>query len=127
MASATILLIDTDADSLTIYSTLLRHHGYDVLHAADAETGLRLAVELRPDLVVSELFLPPLHRGEVVRRLRKDHRTAGTPVIVLDSIPKIARELLQNAGVSRLSKPCKPSRLLEEVERLLDRPAPADH
>ncbi len=120
MAPATVLLIDSDVDSIEIYSLLLRHHGYQVIHALDGTTGLRLAFESNPDVVVSELFLPPLQGGEVVDQLRSDDRTAATPLIVLDSIPNFTGELTRRHGeLSRLTKPCEPSRLLREIERLL--------
>jgi CheY-like chemotaxis protein len=125
MAPATVLLIDTDVDSIAIYSLILRHHGYDVIHATDAETGLQLAFESQPDVVVSELFLPRVRGGDVIQHLRNDDRTADTPLIVLDSIPTFARELTDSLGdLSRLTKPCEPSRLLQEIERLLERPVP---
>jgi DNA-binding response OmpR family regulator len=117
---ATVLLIDRDADSVAIYSLLLRHHGYDVIHAHDGETGLRLAFEAGPDLVVSELFTPHGTRTDLVDRLRRDDRTAGTPLIVLDSIPAFTHDSPGAFGnLSRLTKPCEPSRLLHEVKRLL--------
>jgi CheY-like chemotaxis protein len=119
MAPATVLLIDSDADNIAVYSTLLRHHGYEVLHAHDGETGLRLAFEARPDLVVSEVFMPRDREGDVVNRLRRDDRMATTPMIVLDSIPAFTRHRPER-NLSRLTKPCEPSRLLHEVERLLN-------
>jgi CheY-like chemotaxis protein len=128
MAPATVLIIDSDADSIEIYSLLLRHHGYEVIHARDGETGLRLAFESNPDLVVSELFLPPVPGGEVVDQLRSDDRTAATPLIVLDSIPNFGHDVSRRLrGLSRLTKPCEPSRLLQEIERLLDQRATIAH
>jgi DNA-binding response OmpR family regulator len=127
MAPAKVLLIDTDADSITIYSLILQHHGYEVLQASDGETGLRLAIESRPDIVVSELFLPPLQAGEIVSRLQKDNRTARTPLIVLDSTPSIRDRLAGQEGLRRLTKPCEPSRLLREIEQLLATAQPIAH
>jgi CheY-like chemotaxis protein len=128
MAPATVLIIDSDADSIAIYSMMLRHHGYDVVNARDADTGLRLAVERIPDLVVSDLFLPPLMGGDLINQLRSDFRTASIPLIVLDSIPTVARDLTTRyRDLSRLTKPCEPSRLLQEIERLLGRTLPIAH
>jgi CheY-like chemotaxis protein len=124
MAPATVLLIDNDADSITIYSLILRHHGYEVVHALDGETGLQLAFERNPDLVISELFMPPTDGGNLLDRLRQDARTAETPLIILDSIPTFGWERLESLGqLSRLTKPCEPSRLLQEVSKILDQGA----
>ncbi|MEX2582479.1 MAG: response regulator [Gemmatimonadota bacterium] len=123
MAAATVLLIDSDADSIAIYSMILQHHGFAVIHAHDPETGLRVALETRPDLVVSELFLPAVRGLSLFNRLRADQRVAETPVIVLDSILSTDSEFTEALGsLNRLKKPCEPSRLLLEVQRLLARP-----
>jgi CheY-like chemotaxis protein len=128
MPAATVLIIDSDADSVAIYSLLLRHHGYEVLHAYDAETGLRVAFERSPDLVVSDLVLPPIVADAIVEQLRSDFRTAATPLIILDSAPTIARDLTERyQRLSRLTKPCEPSRLLQEIERLLGKRLPLAH
>ncbi len=125
MAPATVLLIDSDPDSIAIYSMLLRHHGYSVIHAHDGETGLRMAIEARPDLVVSEVFVSRNRDGDLVNQLRRDDRTAETPLILLDSIPAFTRHRPERfRNLSRLTKPCEPSRLLQEVERLLDERLP---
>jgi|SRR5690606_29441832 len=118
--ASTVLLIDNDGDSIAVYSLLLRHHGYEVIHAHDGETGLRMAFETAPDLVVSELFMPNAPGADVVDRLRGDDRTADTPLIVLDSAPSVTRDSRRGLrNLSRLTKPCEPSRLLDEVRRLL--------
>jgi CheY-like chemotaxis protein len=120
MSPATVLLIDNDEDSVTIYSMILEHHGYRVLHAGDGESGLRLAREARPDLVISELFLTRLTEPTVAEMLRSDERTAHLPLILLDSISAYQPEVLDRLQrCTRLTKPCEPSRLLGEVERLL--------
>ncbi len=118
--SATILLIDSDADSIAIYSMILDHYGYKVMHANDGSSGLQLAQEVRPSLIVTELFLPQMDGSMVAVRLRADPRTAQIPLIVLDSVPTLSTALLANVtGAIRLTKPCEPSRLLHEVERML--------
>jgi CheY-like chemotaxis protein len=126
MAPARILLIDSDLDSIAIYSMMLRHHGYEVLQALDGETGLRLALEQHPDVVVSELFLPGSGSTTLLARLEEDGRTADLPIIVLDSTSTFGPGLTQEFGAHRrLAKPCEPSRLLKEVESLLSGPVAA--
>lgn len=121
MAPATVLLIDSDVDSINIYTLILKHHGYSVIHARDPEDGLRLAVEEKPAVVVSELFLPPLTGTSLVDRLKADRRVAETPLIILDSTPEHAAALVEEyPSLNRLRKPCEPSRLLQEVQRILE-------
>ena len=125
MASSTVLLIDSDQDSLTIYSLILRHHGYDVVSARDVKTGLQLVANIEPAIVISELFIPFGKGQDVLQGLRSSDRIAGKPMILLDSVPMLGEKLMEGAttGMSRLTKPCTPSRLMEEVTRLLKVPA----
>lgn len=115
-----ILLIDADADSIRIYSLMLEHHGYEVISAADTTTGFQLAMERRPSLVISEVFLPPTADGTLLERLRGNEQTAGTPMIVLDSTSSFGCKPGEAKSATRtLSKPCEPSRLLQEVNLML--------
>lgn len=120
MSSSTVLLIDSDQDSLTIYSVILRHHGYEVVPARDVTTALQLAASRNPDIVISELFIPFGKGQDVLQGLRASDRVAGKPLILLDSIPMLGEKLMDGVtGMSRLTKPCTPSRLVEEVGKLL--------
>ena len=117
-----ILLVDNDADSIAIYSLILKHHGYDVLAAHDGETGYQLAVDRRPNVVVSELYLPPVDGRSLYEQLRRNEGTASIPLILLDSIATYGIELglEDEPAATRLTKPCEPSRLLMEVQKLLN-------
>ena len=99
---------------------ILDHHGYRVLYALDGSSGVRLAQEAQPSLIVTELFLPRVDGSTVTDRLRSDPSTAEIPLSVLDSIPAVGTQLMSRLpGATRLTKPCEPSRLLQEVERML--------
>jgi DNA-binding response OmpR family regulator len=121
--AATVLLIDGDADSVEIYSIILHRQGYRVVAARDGRSGLALALSLRPDLVIFELYLPLLDGHDLLEKLRGDARTALTPVIILDSIPSVSPSLFEPEYFAlRLIKPCEPSRLLEAVYSVLGEP-----
>lgn len=118
--AASVLLVDSDADSIKIYSLILQHHGYEVLVAADPATGLKMALDRLPDVVISELYLPLLDGRLLHEQLRENEGTSSIPTILLDSIAAWGSDLAEMAGAStRLTKPCEPSRLLHEVQRIL--------
>ena len=121
---ATVLLVDEDRDSLAIYSMILEHHGFHVLRAPTEDDGFRAACEDDPDLVVTELFV--LHRPPrecLAERLRGDPRTAHLPLVALSTVALLSDHPALRVCDSYLSKPCVPSRLLREVQRLLPGPA----
>lgn len=114
----TVLLIDDDRDSAEICSALLRHHGFLVEVARDAEAGLSLARAVRPAVVVTELFGRRGTRRSVLEALRAWPETAGIPVIVLSAHALPAdREAASGAAVF-LAKPAYPRSVLHHVRRL---------
>ena len=115
----TVLLVDPHADSLEIYGAILRHHGFRVLEAATGTEGARMALEHLPDLVVTELRLPGLDGGSLLRRIRSVPALAHTPVIAVTAAAQTPRaEALASGFAELLPKPCAPLRVLAEVQRL---------
>jgi DNA-binding response OmpR family regulator len=80
MREATILLIDDDSTLLELLAGHLRTAGYSPLVAADGRSGLRLAVEALPDLVVLDVMMPGMDGWEVCQELRQ---VSGVPIIML--------------------------------------------
>ena len=66
----TILLIDDDTTLLELLASHLQTVGYRAVAANDGSSGLRLAVEARPDLVVLDVMMPGMNGWEVCERLR---------------------------------------------------------
>jgi len=71
----TILVVEDDRSLREGLSMNFQLRGYRVLAAADGETGLRLALGERPDLIVLDLMLPGLDGLEVLDRLRSGRWT----------------------------------------------------
>lgn len=77
------LVVDDDADIRELVAFKLEQLGFEVLTAADGEEGLRLAEEVRPEIVLLDIMMPKLSGIDVCRRLREQPSTAATPVILL--------------------------------------------
>lgn len=80
-----VLLVEDDETVSAMYQLRLAMDGYRVVVAFDGETGLRLARELRPDLLVLDYQLPRLDGPALLRALRADEQTRDQPVIVLSA------------------------------------------
>lgn len=76
-----ILVVEDEKNIVDILVFNLVRDGYDTLEAYDGTTGLQLALEQDPDLILLDLMLPGMDGFEVCRRLRGAGRT--TPVIML--------------------------------------------
>ncbi len=121
MLGKTIVMVEDNPDNRTIYSLVLEHGGYEVVGAADAETGLDLVARRRPDLVLMDISLPRMDGFEATRRLKLDPRTADIPVVALTAHAfDEDRRRAQEVGFDGyLVKPLEPRRVLAEVERFL--------
>src|ERR1700675_4851965 len=78
---ATILIVDDLSASREFLAEILRHHGYQVLEAADGSEGLAAVHAEHPDLVITDVLMPVMDGCELVRQLRLDPTTSGIPTI----------------------------------------------
>ncbi|HSL72705.1 MAG TPA: response regulator [Longimicrobiales bacterium] len=116
----TILFVEDQLELRAIHSAYLQLHGFRVLTADDGETGLDVAKLEHPDLIVLDHSLPRLTGLEVARELQKDPAMARIPIVMMTAVNygAIGTKARAAGCVGFLSKPCTPSRLLQEVQRL---------
>ena len=79
--SKRVLIVEDEKNIVDILSFNLSKEGYDTLEAYDGQTGLQLALEQDPDLILLDLMLPKMDGFDVCRNLRQAGR--NTPVIML--------------------------------------------
>lgn len=120
MGKALILLIDPSAATRSMYADRLRHHGHEVVEAADAADGLRLFARLDPRLVITELS-DDAGWLDAIRMLRALVPGLRTPVILcstrIDRFCPVPPEGLDADVV--LAKPVSPRDLLRHANALL--------
>jgi two-component system cell cycle response regulator DivK len=117
---ASVLLIGPFADDRDMYAEFLCMKGFEVIIADTGDDGLMRAP--MADVIVTEIRIGGVFDGnELIRRLRKDRRTARKPIVALTSCAFAAdREAARHAGCDVfLAKPCLPDTLLAELLLLL--------
>lgn len=116
-----VLLVEDDVDTRTIYSTILRHHGYEVLETENGREALELASEERPDLILLDISIPEVDGWTVASRLRGRSETADVPLVAVTAhaLPDDQERAHELGCDSYLTKPLRPQRVLEEVRRFL--------
>ncbi len=77
----TVLIIEDEQNIVDILSFNLAREGYDTLEAYDGPTGLQLAREQNPDLILLDLMLPGIDGFEVCRQLRSEG--SSIPILML--------------------------------------------
>ncbi len=78
-----VLLVEDNPVNAELARTLLERDCFEVVHAATAESALRLAQDVRPNVVLMDLRLPDADGLAVVRSLRADPTFAQTAIIAL--------------------------------------------
>ena len=120
------LVLDRGNDPGLMLSRRLKKKGYDIVAAMDGQQAVTMAVELQPDLILMDLYLPVINGWEASRQIKATQST--TTIIALTGHDMHEdRKLALDAGCDDLdSKPIE-TRLLEKKSRLLnnsDLPAP---
>ena len=120
MRSKLVLLVDSDDDSRYVFASMLRHRGYEVREACDADAGLRLALEMRPDVVVAELRRHGTDGCSLVEALRLHAPTAQVLCLLVgtDPRPGARQRALRSGCHAYLLKPISPTELVDAVRRL---------
>ena len=109
-----------------MYAEYLRSRGYCTLQAATAEDGFRMAADLAPDVVVTDVTLPGPEDGlALTSRLKHDAATRDAVVIVLSgAVSSADRAAAGKAGCDRfLAKPCLPMELEAAMVEMVGRGA----
>lgn len=116
-----MLLVEDNEDNRIIYSTVLRHTGYEVVEALDGVQAVALARSVHPDLILMDISLPEIDGWEATTILRKDPLTRDIPIIALTAHALADdRERANAMGFSSyLAKPIEPRAVVAEVRRWL--------
>jgi two-component system, cell cycle response regulator DivK len=118
-----VLLVDDHADNCDVYALILEYVGYEVQKANDGWEGVQRARSWKPDVILMDISMPVLDGLQATEILKLDADTRRIPVIAIsahDDPRMIARSLAAGAE-GYLVKPTAPARVLQEIERCLER------
>lgn len=124
---ARILLVEDNEMNRDMLSRRLARRGYDMILANDGQEGVDLARAQMPDLILMDMSLPVLTGWEATRLLKQAAATAQIPVVALTAHALSSdREKALEAGCDGYeTKPVELPKLLETIEKLLQRLNPA--
>jgi len=116
-----VLIVEDNAD----LRSYLREHLEErcqVVEAADGEEGLAKALELVPDLVITDVMMPKLDGYGLSKKLRSDEKTSHIPIIMLTARAEEADKIagLEIGVDDYLTKPFSPNELRVRVRNLIE-------
>lgn len=115
-----VLVIDDEADSRILLAHYTEEMGCRTVTAASGEEGLRLARELRPDLITLDLLMPGMNGWNTLRELQADAELRHIPVVVVSVLAEESRRDLEGAA-ELVDKPVGRGPLLAALRRALAR------
>ena len=123
MANELILIVEDNDKNRKLARDVLRFSGYRTVEATDGETGVRLAAEHSPAIILMDIQLPGIDGITALERIRADARTAGIPAVALTaSVMTGDRERFVKAGFDGfIAKPIDVSSFPRQVGELIAR------
>ncbi|MFA8439920.1 response regulator [Pueribacillus sp. YX66] len=116
-----ILVVEDEPSIVTLIKFNLEQAGFFVLTAEDGNTGLQLAVDEKPDLIVLDIMLPGMDGIEICKALRQEKNM--TPIVMLtardDELDKVLG--LELGADDYLTKPFSPRELIARIKAVLRR------
>ncbi len=119
----TILVIEDQPDMRENLVTILTMEGFVALQAPDGRSGLELAEEEKPDLILCDVMMPGMDGHEVLEALRRRPSISGTPFIFLTARGE-KHDLRQGMNLGAddyLTKPVSADDLLAAINARLER------
>ena len=120
MSSRRILIIDDEPDIRAIVGVSLElTAGWDVIDAPDGLSGVQIAHEQRPDLILLDLMMPGCDGLSTLRQLRVGEFTATLPVILMTATPlRVARLDAVDGAQGVIAKPFDPMTLADRIREI---------
>jgi CheY-like chemotaxis protein len=113
-----VLLVGDSSEGYELHSEILARAGYAVAGAESGDEAYRMALEIRPDLIVLDLR-DGRDINAATRKLKSDARTAPVPMLMLTGhvSSRLYETVLAGNPGAFVAPPCSYEKLLEEVSR----------
>ena len=121
--NSTILIIDDEPALRMGLAAKIKRQGYDVVTANDGRQGLQVAQSVLPDLILSDVMMPPPNGFELRRLMSQDPLLASIPFIFLTARNGVDDRVtgIRDGADDYISKPFEVDELLARIEAVLRR------
>ena len=119
--SIPLVLIAEDNADVSHYITVSIKGNYRIVRANDGIEGVEKAIELIPDIIISDVMMPGKDGFELCKTLKKDERTSHIPIILLTGKADVNSKIegLQHGADAYLAKPFNRTELLVRLKNLM--------
>ena len=119
--SSTVLVVDDTANTLELIKTMLGGE-HRVLTASEAGTGMKIALQEEPDLILLDIRMPGVDGYQLCRLLKADPITREIPVVFVTAMDEEREEAkgLELGAIDYITKPLSPPILRARVRNHID-------
>jgi two-component system, cell cycle response regulator DivK len=125
VANELILVVDDNVRNRKLIRDTLQVKRYRTVEARTGEEGVRLARELRPNLILMDIQLPGINGITAFRQIRDNPATASIPVIAVSAsaMAEDGRKIMASGFEGFQGKPLSMRELLETIQQVIARSA----
>ena len=118
-----ILIVEDNDKNLKLVRDVLQVKGYATVEAGNAEDGIVLARERKPDLVLMDIQLPGMSGIDAIGVLRADAATAAIPVVAVTAsvMPQDRNKIMEAGFDAYIGKPINLKEFLDTVRNMLEK------
>jgi len=123
MSNARILYVEDNPENRLLVKRILEAEGYSIIEATDGPSGLEVAAQMQPDLILLDINLPEIDGYDLARRFRETPGLQQVPILAITAnVMQGDRERTLEAGCDGyIQKPLDVDRLPEQVRTALQR------
>lgn len=117
-----ILVVDDEPDIMDVATVRLKHSGYEIIPAVDAEEALVILENDIPDLILLDLLLPKMQGDELCRKLKSNDKFKNIPVILFTASafrPNLPENIKAMGADDCITKPFEPQELISKVRKFI--------
>ena len=116
-----ILVIEDNEQNMYLVTYILEKYDFQVAQAYDGVEGIKIAQQLKPDMILLDIQLPKMDGYSVARELRKFEQLSQVPIIAITSYAMPGdREHALAAGCSGyIEKPINPDTFIDQIKHHL--------
>jgi len=115
------LVVDDNANNLTLEKDLLEVAGFEVFVAENAANGIAIAAKERPDIIIMDMRLPDMRGSEAAKLLLLDERTRAIPIVFVTAsvLAEGIEEIKTIPNAAFVSKPINTRTFAKEIARFI--------
>jgi CheY-like chemotaxis protein len=117
-----ILVVDDEPDILEVATVRLKHLGYEIIPAVDAEEALTILQKDAPDLILLDLLLPKMQGDDLCKKLKSDDKYKKIPIVLFTASvirPNLPEKIKEIGADDCIMKPFEPEELIGKIKKFI--------